>query len=267
MRLATFVPPNSSTPRAGIIEDGRAKAFADEAMTILELLGDPSPTRVASALPAGASWALEEVTLLAPVPAPRAIFGIGFNYADHIAETGGERPERPIVFMKLPSSAAAPDAAVRCPEVVRRLDYEGELAVVIGAGGAVAGYAVADDVSARDLQGREPQWTRAKGADDFCPYGPWITTAEEVPDPHALSLRTWVNGELRQDSSTSNLIFKVPELVAFIAETCTLQPGDLILTGTPAGVGMSLDPPRFLTSGDVVRIEIERLGAIEHSIA
>jgi acylpyruvate hydrolase len=137
----------------------------------------------------------------------------------------------------------------------------------MGAGGRVAGYAVADDLSARDLQGREPQWTRAKGADGFCPYGPWITTAEEVPNPHDLSLRTWVNGELRQDSSTSNLIFGVPELVAFIAETCTLCPGDLILTGTPSGVGLAQDPPAFLSSGDVVRIEIEGLGAIEHGIA
>jgi acylpyruvate hydrolase len=171
------------------------------------------------------------------------------------------------VFMKLPSSAAPPNAPVHCPAVVRRLDYEGELAVVMGAGGVVAGYAVADDVSARDLQRREPQWTRAKGADGFCPYGPWITTAEEVPDPHALRLRTWVNGELRQDSDTSNLIFKVPELVAFIAETCTLAPGDLILTGTPSGVGMGWDPPQFLAAGDVVRIEIERLGTIEHAIA
>jgi 2-keto-4-pentenoate hydratase/2-oxohepta-3-ene-1,7-dioic acid hydratase in catechol pathway len=122
-------------------------------------------------------------------------------------------------------------------------------------------------VSARDLQGREPQWTRAKGADGFCPYGPWITTADEIPNPQALALRTWVNGELRQDSNTSNLIFGVQELVAFISETCTLEPGDLILTGTPSGVGMSQSPPAFLASGDVVRIEIERLGWIEHSIA
>jgi acylpyruvate hydrolase len=172
-----------------------------------------------------------------------------------------------VVFMKLPSSSAPPNAPVRCPVVVRRLDYEGELAVVMGAGGRVAGYAVADDLSARDLQGREPQWTRAKGADGFCPYGPWITTAEEVPDPQDLGLRTWVNGELRQDSSTSNLIFGVPELVAFIGETCTLYPGDLILTGTPSGVGLAQDPPAFLSSGDVVRIEIEGLGAIEHGIA
>jgi 2-keto-4-pentenoate hydratase/2-oxohepta-3-ene-1,7-dioic acid hydratase in catechol pathway len=271
MRLATFLPPDpdnaSPAPRAGTVAEGHATAFADEGVTVLDILSAASPADAAAAQPQGPSWPLEEVALLAPVPAPRAIFGIGLNYADHIAETGGERPERPIVFMKLPSSATAPGAAVRCPEVVRRLDYEGELAVVIGADGTVAGYAVADDVSARDLQGREPQWTRAKGADDFCPYGPWITTADEVPDPHALSLRTWVNGELRQDSNTSNLIFTVPELVAFLAETCTLAPGDLILTGTPSGVGLGLDPQRFLASGDVVRIEIERLGAIEHSIA
>ncbi len=197
----------------------------------------------------GPSWELREVTLLAPIAAPRAIFGIGLNYADHVREIGGEPPERPVVFTKLPSSAAPPNGPVHPPAVVRRLDYEGELAVVMGAGRSVAGYAVADDVSARDLQGREPQWTRAKGADGFCPYGPWITTADEIPDAHALALRTWVNGELRQDSSTSNLIFTVPELIEFISETCTLEAGDLILTGTPAGVGMALDPPRFLAAG------------------
>ena len=122
-------------------------------------------------------------------------------------------------------------------------------------------------MTARDLQGREPQWTRAKGADTFCPLGPWVTTGDEVPDPEALDLRTWVNGELRQDSNTSDLIFGCQALVEFISETCTLQPGDLILTGTPSGVGMGFDPPRFLRSGDTVRIEIERLGAIEHQVA
>jgi 2-keto-4-pentenoate hydratase/2-oxohepta-3-ene-1,7-dioic acid hydratase in catechol pathway len=267
MRLATFIPPGSRSPRAGIVEEDSVTGFADESVTVLDLLREPSPASAAAALPSGESWPLAEVELLAPVAIPRAIFGIGLNYADHVAETGGERPERPIVFMKLPSSAAAPNAAVRCPPVVRRLDYEGELAVVMGAAGAVAGYAVADDVSARDLQGREPQWTRAKGADGFCPYGPWITTADEVPDPHALRLRTWVNGELRQDSNTSNLIFGVPELIEFISETCTLEPGDVILTGTPSGVGLGCQPPQFLASGDVVRIEIERLGVIEHAIA
>jgi acylpyruvate hydrolase len=262
MRLATFLSPGSSTPRAGEVHGEQVVAFADADYTVLDRLVDP-------AAPAadGPSFALTEVTLLAPVPQPRAIFGIGLNYADHIAETGGTPPDAPLVFTKLPASVVGPGATVPCPAVVKRLDYEGELAIVIGGGGEVAGYAVADDLTARDLQGREAQWTRAKGADGFCPYGPWVTTVDEIPDPHALRLRTWVGGELRQDSSTSNLIFKIPELVEFISETCTLSPGDLILTGTPSGVGMGLDPPRFLSSGDVVRIEIERLGAIEHRIA
>jgi acylpyruvate hydrolase len=262
MRLSTFLPPDESAPWAGQVRGERVHAFAEPSLTVLECLENPNLARCGDV-----SWALEEVTLLAPVPQPRAIFGIGLNYADHIAETGGEAPEFPIVFMKLPSSAAPPNAPVVCPPVVRRLDYEGELAVVMGAGGEVAGYAVADDVSARDLQGREPQWTRAKGADGFCPYGPWITTADEIADPHTLDLRTWVNGELRQRSSTSQLIFKVGELVDFIAQTCTLQAGDLILTGTPSGVGIGLNPPSFLCSGDLVRIEIERLGYIEHPVA
>jgi acylpyruvate hydrolase len=261
MRLATFLSPGGSSVRAGEVREGQLVAFADERITVLDRLRSPGPPAK------GDSFALADVTLLAPIPAPRAIFGIGMNYADHVAELGATAPEAPLVFMKLPSSAAAPGAPVRCPEVVKRLDYEGELALVVGAGGEIAGYAVANDITARDLQKRELQWTRAKGADGFCPYGPWITTVEDISDPHALRLRTWVDGELRQDSSTSNLIFKIPELVAFISETCTLEPGDLILTGTPSGVGMGLDPPRFLNSGDVVRIEIEHLGAIEHSIA
>jgi acylpyruvate hydrolase len=266
MRLATFLPPDSTSPCAGEVRgapgEERVYAHALEELTVLERLADLEATPVE-----GDSWALQEVSLLAPVPQPRAIFGIGLNYADHVEETGGETPKQPLVFMKLPSSAAPPNAAVHCPQVVRRLDYEGELAVIMGPGRSVAGYAVADDVTGRDLQGREPQWTRAKGADGFCPFGPWITTADEIPDPHALTLRTWVNGELRQHSNTSNLIFTVPELIEFISQTCTLQAGDLILTGTPSGVGIGQDPPTFLATDDVVRIEIERLGAIEHAIA
>jgi acylpyruvate hydrolase len=262
MRLATFLPPGGAQPRAGEVRDERVVAYADERFTVLDRLRDPGAPAAD-----GPAFALADVTLLAPVPEPRAIFGIGLNYADHIAETGAARPEAPLVFTKLPASVVAPGATVRCPPVVKRLDYEGELAVVMGVDGQVAGYAVADDLTARDLQAREAQWTRAKGADGFCPYGPWITTVDEFPDPHSLWLRTWVNGKLCQDSSTSNLIFRIPELVRFIAETCTLSPGDLILTGTPSGVGMGLDPPRFLARGDVVRIEIEHLGAIEHAIA
>ena len=259
MRLATFLPPGGTDPLAGEVRGDDVVAFEG---TVLDRLAAADHTAAR-----GEAFPLADVTLLAPVPRPRAIFGIGLNYRAHAEEGGRGVPEAPIVFMKLPTSSAAPGAPVVCPEVVRRLDYEGELAVVMGRDGEVAGYAVADDVSARDLQKREPQWTRAKGADGFCPWGPWITTADEVTDPHALGLRTWVNGELRQDSSTSDLIFDVPALVAFIAEAITLEPGDLILTGTPSGVGAFMDPPQFLQSGDVVRIEIDRLGAIEHAIA
>ena len=155
---------------------------------------------------------------------------------------------------------------MRCPAVVRRLDYEGELAVVIGAGGEIAGYAVADDVSARDLQKREPRWVRAKGFDTSCPWGPWITTADEVPEPGNLFLRTWVNGELRQDGRTNDLLFSIDQLIEHIAAACTLEPGALILTGTPSGVGVGLEPMQFLKTGDVVRMEIERLGVIENVV-
>ncbi len=260
MRLATFVQSGGEEPRAGEVRGDRVVAF--EAGTVLDRLahGDRTPA-------GGESFALADVTLLAPVPRPRAIFCIGFNYAEHARETGFETPDAPLVFLKLPSSSAPPSGPVRCPAVVRRLDYEVELTVVMGADGEIAGYAVADDVSARDLQKRESQWTRAKAADTFCPWGPWITTADEVPDPENLRLTTHVNGELRQDGHTSDLIFGPRALIDFIAEAITLEPGDLILTGTPSGVGMSLDPPRFLASGDVVRCEIEGLGVIEHPIA
>jgi len=261
VKLATFLPPESEIARAGEVRGPEVVSF-------------PAGTTVRDLLATGAdataddeAFALEEVTLLAPIPDPGTVYAIGLNYAAHAAETGGEPPEQPIVFVKVRNSVAPPGGPVHCPAVVHRLDYEGELTAVIGAGGAVAGYAVADDVSARDLQAREPQWTRAKGADTFCPWGPWVTTADEVGDPGALRLRTWVNEELRQDASTSDLIFGIDQLVAFLSETHTLSPGDLILTGTPDGVGVAMDPPQFLQTGDVVRIEIEGLGSIEHAVA
>jgi acylpyruvate hydrolase len=260
MKLATFTVPGSDEPRSGLVEGDRVRSF-----------GGPDGVREALAsgetsAPDGGDWALSEVTLLAPVPHPGTVYAIGLNYAKHVEETGGTKPEQPIVFVKVRNSVAPPGGPIRCPEVVRRLDYEGELTIVIGAGGSIGGFCVADDVSARDLQRREPQWTRAKGADTFCPYGPWITTADEVTDPGNLQLRTWVNGELRQDTNTSDLIFGCDELVAFIAQTCTLEPGDLILTGTPSGVGAAMDPPSWLQSDDVIRITIESLGEIEHRV-
>src|SRR5215217_340092 len=259
MRLATFIAPGQDGPRAGEVRGEEVVAFAGG--TVLDRLasGDRAPAD-------GPAHPLGDVTLLAPVARPRAIFGIGLNYAAHAAEQGRDLPEFPIVFMKLPHSSVAPSGPVRRPAVVRRLDYEAELAIVMGAEGRIAGWAVADDVSARDLQRREPQWTRAKGADTFCPWGPWVTTADDVPDPEDLRLTSHVNGELRQDSRTSDLIFRPRALVDFIAEAITLEPGDLILTGTPSGVGVGMDPPVYLQPGDVVRCEVERLGWIEHPI-
>jgi 2-keto-4-pentenoate hydratase/2-oxohepta-3-ene-1,7-dioic acid hydratase in catechol pathway len=259
MRLATFLAPGDDVPRAGEVRGEEVVAFA--AGTVLERLasGDRTPAT-------GAALPLADVTLLAPVPRPRAIFGIGRNYVAHALEMGGGLPEAPLVFAKQPGASVAGSGPVRRPAVVRQLDYEVELAVVMGGGGEIAGWAVADDVTARDLQRAEAQWTRAKGFDTACPWGPWITTTDELPDPSGLRITSSVNGELRQDGTTADLVFGPQQLVDFIAEAIALEPGDLILTGTPSGVGDAMDPPRHLQPGDVVRCEVERLGVIEHAI-
>jgi len=261
MRLVTFEAPGHTSALSGFLQDDeRVVAF-----------GGPDGVKEALATgrvpgPSGGTWPLADVKLLAPIPEPGTIYAIGLNYRDHIAEMGNTPPEQPVVFVKVSGCVAPPGGPIVCPEVVRRLDYEGEMVIVMGGRGEIGGYCIADDVSARDLQKREPQWTRAKGADTFCPFGPWITTADEVPDPGNLALRTWVNDELRQESNTSNLVFGCAALVEFITETCALRPGDLILTGTPGGVGQAQDPPKFLQSGDRVRIAIDGLGEIEHSV-
>jgi 2-keto-4-pentenoate hydratase/2-oxohepta-3-ene-1,7-dioic acid hydratase in catechol pathway len=258
MKFATFIAPGESDPQAGEVRGDEIVAFSST--TVLERLqtGDRTPAD-------GATHPLAAVTLLEPVPRPPAIFCIGRNYAAHIAELGSEKPEKPLVFLKLPLSSVPPSGPVRRPKASHALDYEVELVLVMGPENTIAGYAVANDVSARDLQRSEAQWSRAKGFDSSCPWGPWITTTDEI-DPSDLRLTTHVNGELRQDGSTSDLIFKPQELVDFIAEACTLEPGAIILTGTPSGVGEAFKPPKYLQDGDVVRVEVEGLGALEHPI-
>ncbi len=249
---------------AAQIVDGLAVAFPSN-WSVAQLLSlDPEDRPP----PGRAAWPVHDVELLAPIPTPGAIFGIGRNYAAHAAELGNDLPQAPTVFAKLSRSSTGPGGPIRIPAASSFVDYEGELAVVMGERGKVAGYAIANDVSARDLQFEgDGQWTRGKGADTFCPWGPWITTEDEVPDPHELHLRTYVNEELRQEAMTSDLIFKIPRLIEHISQVTALQPGDLILTGTPEGVGWARDPKVGLKSGDVIRVEIDLLGSIESRVA
>jgi 2-keto-4-pentenoate hydratase/2-oxohepta-3-ene-1,7-dioic acid hydratase in catechol pathway len=218
-----------------------------------------------------------DVELLAPVVGVGKMMAVGLNYLDHIRETNAKVPERPIVFAKYPNSITAPyEPIVVDPTLTEKADYEAELAVIIGrrtrsvseaeALEAIFGYCVANDVSARDWQSMESQFLRSKSLDTFCPIGPWITTTDHVADPQALRIWSQVNGERRQDSSTKEMLFPIARLVAFIAEGITLDPGDVILTGTPHGVGVGMKPPRFLNPGDVVACEIEGLGRIENPI-
>src|SRR3954466_13834972 len=259
MRFATFRAPGADVPQPGEIRGDEVVAFSGG--TVLERSGRGERER-----PPGAASALADVTLLEPIPRPPAIFCIGRNYAAHIAELGNEKPAKPLVFLKLPLSSAPPGGPVRTPRATQALDYEAELVLVMGPASTVAGYAVADDVSARDLQRSESQWARAKGFDTSCPWGPWITTKDELADPLGLRITTHVNDELRQDGNTRDLIFGPEELVDFISEACTLERGAIILTGTPSGGGGAFAPPRYLQHGDEVRCEIERLGRLVHSV-
>src|SRR5680860_267812 len=205
--------------------------------------------------PSGPPLALRGLALAPPL-VPGKLLGIGLNFRDHAIETGADLPAEPLVFSKLVSSITGPADDVRLPSYTRELDYEGELAVVVGrrardvaeadALAHVFGYAVMNDVTARDRQRTEPQWTRAKGGDTFGPFGPWVTTADEVADPQDPRIRTWVNDELRQDASTSEMVFSVAALVAWCSASFTLEPGDVITTGTPAGVGVARSPRAFL---------------------
>lgn len=237
-------------------------------------LGTAALERVRAAIDAGDHRVpLDRSRLASPLAHPQKFLAIGLNYADHIAETGAEAPKFPNVFAKLASSVAGPYDDVQLPAVSDQLDYEGELGLVIGtrcrhvprerAAEVIAGYVVINDYSVRDYQKRTSQWILGKSFDTHGVIGPWLVTADEL-DPHTLPIRTTVNGELRQSSNTSNLIFDCYDAVEQISSVCTLEPGDVIATGTPGGVGMATK--RYLVPGDVVRVEIDGIGAIENRI-
>jgi 2-keto-4-pentenoate hydratase/2-oxohepta-3-ene-1,7-dioic acid hydratase in catechol pathway len=231
-----------------------------------------SPTRVGAPL----EVPVDDLELLAPVPRPGKIVAVGLNYADHTSETGFRPPDRPLTFAKYPSSIADPGADVVVPDhLTTQVDYEAELAVVVGrrCGGArpatlddVAGYTVANDISARDVQFADGQWTRAKSFDGFTPLGPWLVTPEEFGDPSAHRIWTTVAGELLQDDTTASMVFDVPSLLAWISDATTLEPGDVILTGTPAGAGGFRTPPRFLAHGEVVAVGVDGVGELRNRI-
>jgi 2-keto-4-pentenoate hydratase/2-oxohepta-3-ene-1,7-dioic acid hydratase in catechol pathway len=219
---------------------------------------------------------LSEVSYGPPVPHPGKILCIGQNYADHCREQNVPLPEIPELFCKFPTSIIGCGDAIVLHKATTKVDYEVELGIVIGKRGKnipkaramehVFGYTIFHDVSARDLQFKSKQWTRGKSPDTFAPTGPWLVTRDEVCDPHKLAIRTWLNGQLMQDSNTANLVFGVPALVEFLSQTITLEPGDLIATGTPPGVGCFRKPPVFLKPGDVVRMEIAGLGTLENPV-
>jgi len=211
-----------------------------------------------------------------PIDRPQKIICVGLNYTDHAAEASLSLPERPLLFAKWPNTLIGPREPIVLPSITSKVDYEGELAVVIGrqasrltaddALDAVAGYLCANDVSARDLQFADKQWVRGKSLDTFCPVGPALVPASEIPDPQALVLRTILNGETVQEAPTSNMIFPVAQIVAFTSEAITLEPGDLILTGTPAGVGIFRKPELLLKPGDEVTVEIEGIGTLTNHV-
>jgi len=248
-----------------------------EDATVVPLAGDIASWLAGGEPVSGDPVPLASVTLLAPVPRPGKVVCVGRNYVEHAHERGFDAPPEPILFAKWANSVAAPGATVAVPEQTAQPDWEAELGVVIGSRCSrvpveralehVAGYTCLNDLSARDLQNRVSQWTRGKAIDGFLPMGPALVTPDEVGDPQQLAVRCRVNGETMQDGHTSLMIWSVAELIAFVSETITLEPGDVIATGTPAGIGAARKPPVFHRDGDVVEVEIERVGVLETTIA
>jgi 2-keto-4-pentenoate hydratase/2-oxohepta-3-ene-1,7-dioic acid hydratase in catechol pathway len=281
MKLVTFT--HGTKTRIGVVTGdgivdlaGAAPGLPHDMLGFLAAGADALAAARQAEAGTSARLRLAEVHLEAPVPRPPKFLAIGLNYADHVKESGFEPPPVPVFFNKQSTCVVGPYQPIHLPRVSPLLDYEGELAFVIGrrcrhvrreyAADVIAGYLVVNDVSVRDWQLRTPTMTMGKSFDTHGPMGPWLVTADEIDDPHALELRTWVNGELRQHANTRQLIFDCFAQVEHLSTAFTLEPGDVITTGTPSGVGGAMQPPRFLTAGDVVRIEIEGIGHIENHV-
>ena len=275
MKLATFEIDGRET--IGVVTGSEIAELGGELpATMIELIASWSSHKDEVARAAASSrvrYQLNDVHLLAPVPKPQKILAIGLNYADHIAETGAATPERQIWFSKLPNAVNGPYDPIQMPKASSAIDYEAELVFIIGkrcrhvakekAHEVIFGYAAGNDISVRDWQFHTAQWIVGKSFDTHAPFGPWIVTADEIGDPHALGIRCLVNGEMRQNSNTKNLVFNCFDQIAYLSQAMTLLPGDVVFTGTPGGVGQSMKPPRLLKAGDTVRVEIDKIGALE----
>ena len=276
MRLVTY--RKDGDWQAGVERDGEIVSLAGRYPSVKALL-EAGPEEVARVLQdpgPGATQPLDAVELGPPVPDPDKIICLGLNYLEHAAETKHDAPEVPILFTKFRTSLVGPYGEIVLPRVSEKIDYEGELAVVMGrvakevseedALDYVAGYACFNEVSARDVQTRTSQWTAGQALDTFAPMGPGIVPASEIPDVQDLLLTTRVNGEVLQEESTKEMVFGVATTIAYISSLLTLVPGDIIATGTPSGVGFSRTPPIFLRAGDTVEVEIEQIGTIRNSV-
>jgi 2-keto-4-pentenoate hydratase/2-oxohepta-3-ene-1,7-dioic acid hydratase in catechol pathway len=262
----------------GYVDLNQADPALPASLKELLALGPAGLSRAAAALAAGRPFDPQGVPLLAPVPDPQKVICVGLNYADHARESGQTPPAEPVIFCKFPTAVTGHGQPIVIPSASGQVDYEAELVVIIGRGGRdipraaarnhIAGYCPGHDVSARDWQLRKPggQWLLGKSFDTFAPFGPALVTADEIGQPGSLRIQLRLNGRTMQDSSTSQLIFNVDELVAYVSRVCTLAPGDVIFTGTPPGVGAARKPPVFLQPGDEVEVEIDGLGILRNPV-
>lgn len=282
MKLVRFQAVEGPT-QAGVLRDDRVLSLGSlgfhSVKQVLEA-GESGLSDVRTLLEAaspGSGTAMSGVRLLAPLADAGKLIFIGLNYKDHAEEVGAPLPNVPTVFAKFPSAILNPDEAILIPKESGKPDYEAEFAFVIGKRGKriaaadwrehVAGYTIINDVSARDLQMATSQWMMGKTCDTFCPMGPYLVTADEIADPHALRMELLLNGEPMQDSNTQEMIFKIPELIAHLSTAMTLEAGDVVSTGTPAGVGISKKPPRWLRPGDECVVRVEGLGELRNAVA
>jgi 2-keto-4-pentenoate hydratase/2-oxohepta-3-ene-1,7-dioic acid hydratase in catechol pathway len=275
MKFVTFAEANG-TARPGVLVDDQVIDLSAAYPDVLSIVKNGAEAQKAVEKHSGARLPLKSVALLAPLQSPPRIFCVGLNYRDHAVESKMEIPKVPTIFMKLASALVGHGAAIKLPSISTQPDYEAEFAAVVGTGGSniakedwekhIFGYSILNDVSARDIQLSTTQWTLGKSFNTFAPLGPAIVTKDEIADPHQLAIKLSIDGEVLQHSNTRELIFKLPELIAYLSSITPLLPGDIISTGTPAGVGLGRTPQRWLRAGETVTIEIDGLGSLVNPV-